>query len=362
MRIAVIGDGIAGLCTAFRLLQANYKVTIYTAPRCHKRASDAAQGVICNKGLLLPQKPLFAAKLNSLAWVKSWLKTLETISGESIDKDFSSVKEPYRDSAQFQKIAGRIYKGDLWGCFKSSNRPGKHAPWSDDSLGYLEYQDEGWFDCRHVLRVLRSFSESKCEDFIESEVHRFTQVNSKIQVYCDSDIKEFDRIVLANGWGMNDLAENSKLSLPRLRPASGHTLKVKIPENIGNSIVVSGTKSLIVRSDKAYLGSTTIKSSSPTNEELEESIQSLKESLHKDLFARNVSEKWAFEPIFGVRSFAKDRAPIFGELAPSVYCIGAFFKNGLQFSDFLATALTQTISGLEVHPLAHQFSVHRFNR
>ena len=362
MKCAVIGDGIAGLSVAYHLCKAGMFVHIYSHPDKYPRASDAAQGVICNKGLLVPNKSLFHAKLESLNWVKDQIFALERETGRSIEHKFDEVIEPFSDSRTFRNSVERIYKGDFWGCFKAETFKGPYSPWSGISYGHIRYSDEGWFNTRSLMDALRSFLEQNQVNFVNQEVLK-VDANGLLKLASDRKSSIYDHIVLANGWGMVDLTLRSELKLPRMRPASGHTIKLTMQDDFGEYNLVSGTKSLIVRGREAYLGSSTIKKSSVTEDEGSADVQALLNVGAEIFGCKSLIDNSSSQALWGTRAFTKDRSPFYGQLEQrghsQVWCLGGFFKSGLQFSNFLAEALTRTMKGQKIHPLAQQFSIDR---
>ncbi|SME91288.1 NAD(P)/FAD-dependent oxidoreductase [Pseudobacteriovorax antillogorgiicola] len=365
-KIAIVGDGISGLSTArsLKLRSPQSEITLIRNPKKHPRASDAAQGVVCNKGLLFPRMPLFEAKLKSLAWVKKWLKDIESLSGKTIPKDFSAVCEPYFDLEQFQKLVKRVYKGNFWGCFQTEHYRGSFASWTLPMEGYLKYPSEGWFHCPSALEAIRFLLSNEGCRFIDESVDRISLRGADLDLWMNGEPHAFDRVILAAGFDTLALCDRSNISFPFLKDVCGHTLSCRSKRDLGQSIVVSGTKSLIVRNHEFFVGSSSRRGQNLSSKELVESIGEL-EDYGRTLIQDFDMVRSGTSPIWGVRSCTKDRMPYFGSIpeegwAGKLFSIGGMYKNGLQLGPYLGEALAALVTAQDIPKLAENFRLERF--
>ena len=119
MKILVLGKGISGLCMSYYLSKFGHDITIYGKDDSSYRASSWAQGIVCNKGLVKANSPLFDYKLKSLKAIKELLSELELM-GYCVENNFTEVLELYNDD--FNSIYKRIYKSNYQGLFRNENK------------------------------------------------------------------------------------------------------------------------------------------------------------------------------------------------------------------------------------------------
>ena len=88
---AVIGQGIAGLMSALRLVDNGYKVTIISPQNKKDQASWAALGLSTMKGLIAPREKLFEYKMLGHHQLKPLIEELQTRSGLTIPHTLVSL-------------------------------------------------------------------------------------------------------------------------------------------------------------------------------------------------------------------------------------------------------------------------------
>ena len=77
-KIGIVGSGIAGLLTAFRLL-GTARITIFHIKDDPEEASIAANGIVSSKGLILPESELFKLKLQGHNVFTQWFERYQSI-------------------------------------------------------------------------------------------------------------------------------------------------------------------------------------------------------------------------------------------------------------------------------------------
>ena len=113
--ILVVGNGIAGRCVAYRLLQKGCQVSLSFDENSKPDASYAAQGLSSVKGLLFPRSNLFGMKIKGHFALRRLLRDLNLFDDEKIR---DRVFEPFHNELEKKSIFSRIYKHQFHGAYK----------------------------------------------------------------------------------------------------------------------------------------------------------------------------------------------------------------------------------------------------
>lgn len=364
MKIAIIGKGIAGLSCAYRLRHIADHITVFGSSQPEDRASSSAQGVICNKGLFESYSPLFEVKIKSTPWIKSWLKDFEVHSKQKVNQLFSGIYEPFAKHEDYQKHLKRIYKQRFRACFASQDLVGSPAEFLS-TCHYLYYPFDGWFDAPQALDLMEAYLKSLGIDFLDERIEGFSPKNEGIELRNERFSKSFDRVIIAAGKNTSSLLWNSNFLAPKLYSVSGQILKIKQASNEDHFVFVRGGHSLISFGGYYHLGATSIKKSALTAVDLNEGQENLM-NIARSTFGLNLNTAASISTSWGVRVRVKDRMPFWGSPSDPAICgrvwlVGGFFKNGLQFADFLARAIAKDFQGKEISSLEKKFHVQRLS-
>lgn len=351
--IAIIGRGLAGLTLGFRMVQAGYQPTLFGAARGPDNASRCAQGIVCNKGLIFADSPLFRAKLQSLKKLEDWLSSVEKASGLAIPRTWTGVDEPYWSADDFQKTFQRVYRGNFWGCYRPQNRPAKD--WLSDFRtpeGYVHYPDDAWFDVDATMNSLEKACELKGATFIDSDV---TELKTLLDRY--------DHTIIAAGAGSMELLKALKLEVPKSFQVAGQSLVWKHQPEATPRILVKATLSLAVLSDRKILGSSSWKPDPHHPHDIAlDRDQLLDQGAAAFGFPRPSSD--VVESNWGTRLRFADRMPALGlwPEQPKLSVLTGFYKNGLQLADLCAEQLLCELQGEPLSEFGEAFHVSRFFR
>jgi glycine oxidase len=324
-RIAILGRGIAGLTAAYHLAKCGFNPTLFGRKQAHAQASRAAQGVLCNKGLIFYESPLFRAKLESLRSMPAFLDCVEKESGREIPRLFQGVDEPFWTEDDFQKTVSRIYRNKFWGAHRtvlSTPSPDVQGP-----MGYLHYPADGWFDPRALLDGLEDILSRHGVSIVDKDVESL-----------ESILQPFDVTILATGAGSAGLWPQLDCKALKMFLIGGQTLECARPSSGEQHIQVKGNLSLAVLKDRVILGST----SWPGYEskDLTADAQGLRQAININfgqLYADGLSRS-------GTRLRFKDRMPLVGWLntgryAGRIYLMTGFYRNGMHLAEICAREL-----------------------
>ncbi|MFW7378317.1 MAG: NAD(P)/FAD-dependent oxidoreductase [Oligoflexus sp.] len=375
-KIAIIGRGISGLSLAYRLIKRGCEPYIFGHVGSSLRASEAAQGVICNKGLLWPRQALFQAKIRSLAWVKSWLSDIEAKTDCQVNKSFTGVFEPYRDPQDFHRIVQRVYKNQFTGCFRSENLARDALP--EDMFaaasfaGTLFYPGDGWFDPQQLMRILEEYCLHNGAKIVVDDVLTIQPAKPQSELVLTSGkTMQFDKIVIAAGQGSEKLLQSMQLGEISFFYHPGQVLKIKNSGFKRQWAMVRKTHSLVSR-DALYLGSTTDKLKTADQSWQPRERMHLWQILQEEFaWPGNQIEDYDLEDLWGVRVRISDRQPVIGSLAAlrpgqaewqQIYLMTGFYKNGLQLADMASSWIEQEMFSESIDPQAQAFHVKRFQK
>lgn len=352
--IAIIGRGLAGLTLAFRMVQAGYRPTVYGAARGPANASRCAQGIVCNKGLIFAESPLFRAKLQTLKQLENWLSTLEKSSGLAIPRTWIGVDEPYWSAEDFQKTVQRVYRGNFWGCYRPRNLPAK--PWIpgfEVPEGYLHYPDDAWFDVDATMNALEKSCERQGVLFVDESISDLNPL-----------LHRFDHTVVAAGASSLQLLKSLHLDVPKSFQVAGQSLVWKHSPQQQPRILVKGTLSLAVLSDRRILGSSSWKPEAGVEPNIEDDRDQLLQQ-GSATFGFTKPDPEDLQSLWGTRIRFADRMPALG-LWPGhekkLSILTGFYKNGLQLADLCAEQLLCELEGATLSEFGEAFHVSRFFR
>lgn len=352
--IAIIGRGLAGLTLAFRMVKAGYRPTIFGAARGPSNASRCAQGIVCNKGLIFAESPLFRAKLQTLKKLEDWLTDVEKTSGLCIPRTWIGVDEPYWSPEDFQKTIQRVYRGNFWGCYRPRNLPAlKWLSGFQTPAGYIHYPDDAWFDVDATMNALEKACEKQGATFIEETI---TDLHPLLQ--------RFDHTVVAAGAMSMQLLQSLSLECPKSFQVAGQSLTWKHSPQSEARILVKGTLSLAVLSDRRILGSSSWKPEPLVEPDIAaDRAQLLVQGAA--VFGFSSPDPQDVQSHWGTRLRFTDRMPALGlwpELEGKLSVLTGFYKNGLQLADLCAEQLLRELQGETLSEFGEAFHVSRFFR
>ena len=350
MKIVVVGRGIAGLASAYYikkvLPEAELTLVGLKGVSGH-RASEVAQGLVCNKGLLVAFSPLFSEKLASLNAIQRFLDDLEAESGCSILRDFNGVFEPVHED--YQRRVGRIYKKRYLGLL------GTTLAESCDGIG-LSYPFDGCFSVPEALAALEKLL-SACAKVLDAEVLSVRSSANTVKLVDGVELS-FDKLVLAAGSANDELMKRSQLPFPILRKVAGQTLEMSFSKESKFMPQTSGLFSIVSNRSSARVGATSLKKDYLDAGDLVEGREQLLSKL-ESFHIKHLEKPIGFIDWWGIRSLTKDRMPYFGQIPDTdIQTLGGLYKSGWQLAPTMAKNLAfalKTGDPLQNHP----FSIRR---
>lgn len=353
---AVIGAGFAGLTTAIELARLNlHPIVVIYDDSDASFASKAAQGVSAIKGILEADAELFALKLAGHRGFDSWLSGLELLLDRERPADawVSGVSENFRTKKSFFSEFGRIYRRDFIGAKNVTLSFG-----DDVEFVRADYPGDFWVDINYLFSVLTDAALKLGVNFIRGRVVRVEAHPGAANLYLESgQLRARSTIIAAGPGSFSLLAELNTCEFKDFKGVAG--LSFSCQTQAPDRCEVKGTSSVVVRSGKAFWGSTTESAMAPmVGPDLRRTDSQMEELTAKELAIKvqlNPADLHRIKANWGIRIRAKDRVPVIKKIHESsnIWINTAYYKSGVilswMFAERLATQVAHSLKSAE-HP------------
>ncbi|MBI3676851.1 MAG: glycine oxidase ThiO [Proteobacteria bacterium] len=369
MKIVIVGAGVAGLATGWRLVQAGAEVTVLERAQAGQGATWAAAGMLETvEGDDAPDAvfgrhsatlwPAFACELEAQTGISVRYRPDGVVIAARTDEETAHLK------AQEAKLSRR----------------GRKARWLDgdearalepllalDVLGALYDSEEAQADNRALGRALaRAFVRAGGKLLVNESVVRIEIRDGRaIGALTPFALHEGDAVLLAAGAWTSRLEGIPPDAIPPTIPMKGEMIALTPPQRPGGGTAVP--KHLIwgngiycvPREDCLLIGATLEDAGFDTATTLA-AAQWLNDSaarLLPALASWELAEHWA-----GLRPGTPDGLPILGETAVSgLFAAAGQFRNGILFAPAIADALSDLILGRRNSAAISPFDPRRFS-
>ncbi len=294
MKIAIIGAGFAGLASAYFLLESGKaSVTIFEADRVGAGASG-----VCG-GLLHPY-PGFAARrssraMDALAVAKQLIRVAESHTPKRVASHHGIIRKSMNDEQKRRLI-------DHCG------------QWGD-----IERVEDNLFAIHSGITV-------HSENYLEGLKNAVIKMGAELliqKIASLEELKGFDQIVIAAGFGIREFPECQHLNVKFLK---GQALRMKGSSPMGKSFISRGYIAHLSEEEFFDLGSTYEREFLDDKPNLEKT---------KELLAEKLSyckEAQVMECRAGVRVASRNHyLPIMEKVAPKIYVFTALGSRGLLY-------------------------------
>lgn len=232
----IIGGGIIGLATAWRLAQRGLKVAVWDARRLGAEASWAGAGMLAPGGEMEARTWWGDLAMDSLGQYPEFVRQLEEESGIQIDYRRCGALEVAATEEEWAKLQDRARRQGAWG-IRSENAGGNR----------LFYPDDAAVDPRDLLRALREVCERRGVRFREEQRVQEIVAHSG-QVVCPEHAEV--AVLAAGAWSSQILirVDGTELPLDRSFPVRGHLIAFAAGTEALGPIVRQGHTYLLERS------------------------------------------------------------------------------------------------------------------
>lgn len=320
-QVTVIGGGIIGLSSAWRLAQAGFNVTLLEKGICGSGSTTASLGALIPYNASR-EDDLPKNQRQSLWQYPSFLNDLHKATGIEVSYKRSGRIQVIQDAHQFQKlqIDADIANVD----WPFSNKPVQRMLSSDEvrklepelvisEFGAMQCNATAHFHPKRMVAALRSACMKAGVDIREnSPAIRFIEENDKLtSVYSATGLIQADAVVLAAGaWSKSLLPEKSKLE-KYVVPLKGQALEISTPHKLISHMVRGLGVYLIQMDDKTlWLGGTKEKDAGfdeSITHEAEDFLLAKAEQLIPAIAECKVVKQWA-----GFRPYSQNKTPFIG--------------------------------------------------
>jgi glycine/D-amino acid oxidase-like deaminating enzyme len=331
----IVGQGLAGTLLAFSLLEKGEEVLI-ADDYAHASASQVAAGM---------WNPVTFKRLAASWLVQEMLEEMN----HTFRKLEERLQTSFFHSLPVARIFSSIQDANFWDEKSDHPEVGRYLSARSNSsvqenfnapFGNSEVNECGWLNVPLFREASKNFF-LQHENFIDESVEENEVLFHENGVRWKE--KEFDKIILCNGIGVNQWTGLEKLELI---PNHGQVLDLHIENLEIDSIVNFGQFLLPYGNEKFRLGATydwNVVPDVPTKEAREFLLSELKARLNNNIIVE--SHKTGYRPT------TRDRRPIIGfaELNEKLGVFGGLGSKGVllapYFSKLFATVLTE---GMEI--------------
>ncbi len=345
MRIAVIGQGMAGTLAGWALCKRGHEVTWFDNPE-RSQASRIASGLY-NPVVLKRMRIVHLAE-EMLEYIVPVYQALE---------DRLQVKFFY--PTPIQRIFHSVREENDW------NSKSGSAPWSDQlsdgcslegllaPFGTGTVSQSGWVNTKLLLE---QFRESFSAQVVTTDLHtKDIFFEPKVRIFDEN----FDAVVFAEGWRAS--LDNPYYPKDVFRPSKGELLSLRIeglPDDLPpihySHFLLPGVEAGTFRTGATYVHG------EPNEQISSESRQELMDELHGILSPELQVE--VIEQKAGVRAATKDRRPLVGQhpIYKSAYFLNGLGSRSVLMGPYLSEALADLIC--DAKPLHPDIDINRFFR
>lgn len=357
--VAVIGGGVVGLASAWRLAAGGADVVVIDAGSARPAASRVAAGMIAPSGeASWGEEGLLGAALESARLWPGWAEELSGAAG---------IEVPYRRCGSLHVALDRDEAAELrrraelhvrLGLPTRSMMPSEARrlePGLATSLAAaIEAPEEAEVDPRALLTALAVAAEAVGVRSVGGLAERFEPGSGRVELGSGAVVEASEVVVASGAWAGQGLLP-AELR-PPVRPVKGEILRLRTPAGgLPCERIVAGERfyvvprengEVVVGATVAELGFDLRVTAGGVHELLREAYRALPELAELELA----------ESAAGLRPGTPDNAPIVGELAPGLLFAGGLYRNGILLAPLIAETVAALAAGspppAEAAPLA----------
>lgn len=366
--VAIIGAGVIGLATAWRLAQRGAKVTVFDKGAAGSGASHAAAGMLAANLEAEPREealtalnrasqalwPDFAAELESASGMSVGLRTEGTLLLALTADDQARLKH----LLAFQTSLGLPLE---WLSAAEVRRREPHL--APNMVGALWSSQDHQVDNRAVAAALREAVQRAGVSLHEhSAVEEIVTAGVRITgVRAGGRVVPADVVVLAAGAWSREIAGLPNDARPPVRPVKGQMLALRMDPKapLLNHVVWAPGAYLVPRRDGRLLIGATVEEKGFDPHLTAGGQLSLLEATWRAL--PGIEELPIDEMWVGFRPGSRDDAPIIGPgVVPGLVYATGHYRNGILLTPITAKAVADLLLDGAVDPAIRPFGLERF--
>jgi glycine oxidase len=358
MKVVIIGAGVAGLATGWRLRQAGVAVTILERTQPALGATWAAAGMIAVAGEMgAAQTPEAEFGQHSSGLWPDFAKELEAASGHPIGYRRSGALMVARTAAEAAGFAGWSGVERL----DAAQAKAKEPMLAGDIAGALWAPDEAQVDSRALgVALAGAFVRAGGKLNLNEAAVRFDIRDGRaVALHSPFHRYEADLFILAAGAWSGAIGGVPEEALPPVKPIKGEMIAVAPPDGapLPNHVVWGNNVYLVPRTDRLLIGATVTDAGFDTRvtDAAVNWLSARAIGLMPKLARWEVVERWA-----GLRPRSPDGAPMLGPThIAGLWAATGQFRNGILFAPALAENMSRLV--LEQAAVIPAFDPRRFS-
>ena len=358
MKVVIIGAGVAGLATGWRMRQAGAEVTILERTQPALGATWAAAGMIAVAGEMGgAQTPEAEFGQHSSALWPGFAAELEAASGHEVGYRRSGALMVARSASEMAAFANWSGVERL----DAAQARVKEPMLAGDTAGALWAPDEALVDSRALGLALASafVSAGGVLNLNEAAVRFDIQGERAVALHSPFHRYEADAFILAAGAWSGAIGGVPPEALPPVKPVKGEMIAVA-PEAgfaLPRHVVWGNEVYLVPRGERVLIGATMADAGFDTSvtDAAADWLSARAIGLMPALATWEVVERWA-----GLRPGSPDGLPILGPTRiDGLFAATGQFRNGILFAPALAENMSRLV--LEHAPAIAAFDPRRFS-
>lgn len=328
--IIVVGAGIIGLSSAWRLAQNRVAVTLFDARETGAEASWAGAGMLAPGGEFEEHSPLAEMALSSLALYPDFVAELREASGISIDFRRCGAMEVAFSATAADALTRRAAQQAAMGITsESATHPG--------TVAARFYPDDALVNPRHLTRALRTACLRAGVQIREHEP--VTAIVGNGQGVCTQKGEySAETVLIATGAWSAQLLPTAKTT-----PVRGHLIAYNHPPARLDSILRNGPTYLVPRHGQIVAGSSTEHAGFDRTPDpaIIADIQTRATLLLPALAGLTPDETW-----LGFRPGIEGGIPAIGRLpGTAIWTAFGHYRNGILLAPETARSIAASVTG-----------------
>lgn len=262
--IAVVGGGIIGLSTAWRLAQRGLSVTVYDQSTFGGEASWAGAGMLAPGGEVEEESQLSSAALASRHMYADFVAELETVSGSNIDYQECGALELAYSAQELETLERRAaFQTKLGIPSKSVSIDRVRAFWprvqTEGLAGARFYPEDAIVDPRDLVKALIAANRRLSVTLLERcAVHELVIAEQGICVRSRNGRTQYTAVVLAAGAWSSGIRVSGAPQIPASEPVKGQILSYIQPGQTCPTIIRGHNVYLLQRANGVLLAGASV--------------------------------------------------------------------------------------------------------
>lgn len=344
--VAIVGAGLIGMSSAWRLTQSGCPVTVYDQGAYGAEASWAGAGML-SPGEIEGPSPLAALSIESRQLYAQFVRELTQASGSEIDyQECGALDLAYSPDEQ-SALEGKAARQKALGVSSRLVTVKEVAQFwprvrMEGLIGARFYPGDGIVNPRELLAALRIACEKLGASFnLKCPVTGIDLSGDSILVHTPRGLDRFDGVVIAAGAWSSSIEVTGVPPLPRAEPVKGQLVGYQQPDGTCGTILRHGSTYMLQRANGMLIAGASVEHVGFDRE--------LRADILEDLVRRaafllpHLAETTPSEEWMGFRP-ASEELQLGSWYSPHFYLAYGHYRNGILLAPVTAQRLASEIS------------------